>query len=189
MAEYGDHQSISARDERDAFLLLWCDLSRTTCLCLQHEHYSAIFLSREDDDEVRDIGIHDFCSVLLHPVLPNANLFIEPWTIKDWAFHVTVIKKLEKSWIWASHDKRRKFLLHLNYFSCYFFIVLTAPKRSAQGLLNCWRLMILWKFLSDWQSNPLPLHVISYWSGFDSFFLPLCGTFSSWSPRWKAANS
>ena len=27
-----------------------------------------VFLSREDDDDVRDIGKHDFCSVLLHPI-------------------------------------------------------------------------------------------------------------------------
>ena len=31
------------------------------------------FLSREDDDDVRNIGKHDFCSVLRHPMCPNAN--------------------------------------------------------------------------------------------------------------------
>ena len=31
-----------------------------------------IFLSRENDDDVRDIGKHDFRSVLLHPMLSNA---------------------------------------------------------------------------------------------------------------------
>ena len=35
-----------------------------------------LFLSREDDDDVRDIGKHDFCSVLLHPMLSNANLIV-----------------------------------------------------------------------------------------------------------------
>ena len=30
-------------------------------------------LSREDDDDVRDIGKHDFPLVLLHPMLSNAN--------------------------------------------------------------------------------------------------------------------
>ena len=33
-----------------------------------------LFLSREDDDDVRDIGKRDFRSVLLHPMLSNANL-------------------------------------------------------------------------------------------------------------------
>ena len=32
-----------------------------------------LFLSREDDDDVRDIGKHDFRSVLLHLMLSNAN--------------------------------------------------------------------------------------------------------------------
>ena len=32
-----------------------------------------LFLPREDDDEVTDIGKHDFGSVLLHPMLSNAN--------------------------------------------------------------------------------------------------------------------
>ena len=32
-----------------------------------------LFLSRADDDDVRDIGKHDFRSVQLHPMLFNAN--------------------------------------------------------------------------------------------------------------------
>ena len=32
-----------------------------------------LFLSREDDDDIRDIGKDDFGSVLLHPMLSNAN--------------------------------------------------------------------------------------------------------------------
>ena len=32
-----------------------------------------LFLSREDDDDVRDIGKYDLRSVLLHPMLSNAN--------------------------------------------------------------------------------------------------------------------
>ena len=32
-----------------------------------------LFLSRDDDDDVRDIGKHGFRSVLLHPMLSNAN--------------------------------------------------------------------------------------------------------------------
>ena len=35
-------------------LLLRCDLSTSASLCLQDEPY--VFLSREDDDDVRDIG-------------------------------------------------------------------------------------------------------------------------------------
>ena len=31
-----------------------------------------LFLSREDDDVVTDIGKHDFRSVLLHPMFHNA---------------------------------------------------------------------------------------------------------------------
>ena len=34
---------------------------------------SYLYLSRKDDDDVRGIGKHDFRSVLLHPMLPNAN--------------------------------------------------------------------------------------------------------------------
>ena len=33
-----------------------------------------LFLSREDDDDVREIGKRDFRSVLLHPMISNANL-------------------------------------------------------------------------------------------------------------------
>ena len=32
-----------------------------------------LFLSREDDDDLRDIKKHDLCSVQLHPMLSNAN--------------------------------------------------------------------------------------------------------------------
>ena len=34
---------------------------------------SYLFLSQEDEDDVRDIGKHDFRWALLHPVLCNAN--------------------------------------------------------------------------------------------------------------------
>ena len=41
------------------------------------EMYSPyLFLSREDDDDVRDIGKHDFRSVLVHPMLSNANRIV-----------------------------------------------------------------------------------------------------------------
>ena len=33
-----------------------------------------LFLSREDDDDVRDTEKHDFRSVLLHPMLSNVSL-------------------------------------------------------------------------------------------------------------------
>ena len=67
-----------------------------------------LFLSREDDDDVKDIGKHDFRSALFHPLLSlNANLCIEPQDIKNLVFHVIVIKKLEERSISATHDKRR----------------------------------------------------------------------------------
>jgi len=34
-----------------------------------------LFLSRADDDDIRELGKHDFCSVLVHPMLSNANHF------------------------------------------------------------------------------------------------------------------
>ena len=37
-----------------------------------------LFLSREDDDDVRDIGKHDFRSVRLHPMLFNTNFLSLP---------------------------------------------------------------------------------------------------------------
>ena len=44
-----------------------------------------LFLSREDDNEVRDIGKKkDFRSVLHHPILSNANPFL-PYQLTDWA--------------------------------------------------------------------------------------------------------
>ena len=33
-----------------------------------------LFMSREDDDDVRDFGKHDFGSVLLQPMLSNVNI-------------------------------------------------------------------------------------------------------------------
>ena len=92
MAEYGDDRSNSSR-QGVLPLLLRCDLSTSSSLFLQHEAYSALFisvtttsfpgsflyllsrsrertlgtrlLSREHDDDVRDIGKHDIGSVLL----------------------------------------------------------------------------------------------------------------------------
>ena len=58
-------------------LLLRCDLSTGTSLCCSYSinHvWPHLFLSREDDDDVRDIGKQDFSSVLLHLLLSNANL-------------------------------------------------------------------------------------------------------------------
>ena len=56
--------------------LLRCDLSSSTSpvYSMSMSHILPyVFLSREDDDDVRDIGKHDFRSVLLHPMLSNAN--------------------------------------------------------------------------------------------------------------------
>ena len=36
-----------------------------------------VFLPRADEDDVRDIGKHDFCSVVLHSLLSNAHQFIK----------------------------------------------------------------------------------------------------------------
>ena len=54
-----------------------CNLSTSISLCLQHEP----FPSREDHHGFRDIGKHDFRSVLLHPMLLNGNL---PFTDLLW---------------------------------------------------------------------------------------------------------
>ena len=66
-----------------------------------------LFRSREDDDDVRDMGKHDFRSVLLLPMLSNANLlrmtkrYIEPKLDKYFNLVVRlrvshrVIKRLE----------------------------------------------------------------------------------------------
>ena len=35
-----------------------------------------LFLSWEDDHDVRDVGKHDFRSVLLHPMLSSSNLMV-----------------------------------------------------------------------------------------------------------------
>jgi len=67
--------------------LLQCDLLTSTSFCLQHEPYSItfiLFLSREDKDDVRDIGKHDcqsfhftLCYLMIipkvHPQLPHSD--------------------------------------------------------------------------------------------------------------------
>ena len=69
MAEYENGRSTSSRDALSATRY---DLFTSTSFWLQHVP-PYLFLSREDDDDVRDIGKHDFRSVLLHPMLSNAN--------------------------------------------------------------------------------------------------------------------
>ena len=55
-------------------LPLRCDLSTSTSPCWQHEPYSTMFISvTRDDDDVRDMGKHDFRSVLRHPRTHNSN--------------------------------------------------------------------------------------------------------------------
>ena len=54
------------------FLLLRCDLSTSTSLCLPHEPYTAIFASVAKGG--RWPQKHDFLGVPLHPMLSNANL-------------------------------------------------------------------------------------------------------------------
>ena len=54
-------------------------------ICWERRHV----MSREDDDDVRDTGKHNFRSVLLHPMLPNANRINE---IKVFVFHHYVLR-------------------------------------------------------------------------------------------------
>ena len=65
MSGYGDGRSASSSDAiyRRIHLFVYS---------LNHiPRY--LFLSREDDDDVTDIGKHDFRSVLRHRIVSNAN--------------------------------------------------------------------------------------------------------------------
>ena len=42
-------------------------------VCSINHNLPYLFLSREDNHDIRDIGKHDFHSVLFQPVLSNAN--------------------------------------------------------------------------------------------------------------------
>ena len=58
--------------------LCYCDaIYRQVLLCVNRVNHILpyLFLSRGDDDDVRDIGKHDFRSVVLHSLLSNANRF------------------------------------------------------------------------------------------------------------------
>ena len=68
MAEYGDDRSNSLR--QGVLSLLLCDaIYRRVLLfvCSMNHILPYLFLSREHDDDVRDIGKHDIRSVLFHP--------------------------------------------------------------------------------------------------------------------------
>ena len=70
VAESEDSQSTSSRDS-----LCYCDaIYRRVLLfvCSMYHIPPYLFLSQQDDDDVRDIGKCDFRSVLLHPMLSNA---------------------------------------------------------------------------------------------------------------------
>ena len=71
MAEYGDGRLTSSRDTLSGIAIY-----RRVMLfiCSMNHIPPCLFLSREDDDELRDLGKHDCLSVLLQPVLFNANL-------------------------------------------------------------------------------------------------------------------
>ena len=57
------------------FLLLWRDLSTSTSLCFQHELYPTFFISFTRGLQWRERHRKTwFRSVLLHPMLSNANL-------------------------------------------------------------------------------------------------------------------
>ena len=77
MAEYGDGRSTCSRDTLSA---CYCDAIYRRVLLfvcsMNHMPPNFFFLSGEDDDDVRNIGKHDFRSVLLHPMLSNANLLV-----------------------------------------------------------------------------------------------------------------
>ena len=51
-------------------------------VCLMNHIPPYLFRSREDDDDVRYIGKHDFRSVELHPLLSNANHTEVPSIVK-----------------------------------------------------------------------------------------------------------
>ena len=71
MAEYENGRSTSSRDAlyRRVLLLFVCTVSHIP---------PYVFLSREDDDDVRDFGKHDFRSALLHAMLSYANSLATP---------------------------------------------------------------------------------------------------------------
>ena len=56
-----------------------------------------LFRSREDDDDVRDIGKHDFRSVELHPLLSNA-IYTEVSSIVKLVGLSTITSSLTGSW-------------------------------------------------------------------------------------------
>ena len=80
-------------------LLLRCDLSKSTSF----EAY--LFLSQEDDEYVRDIGKHDFLSVLLHPILFKANRPADERRVR--AHFVTLIQ-------YCIHELQRNLELHFS---------------------------------------------------------------------------
>ena len=70
MAEYGDGRSTSSRDAFSAITM------RFIFVCCMNHIPPYLVLSREDDDDVTDLGKHDFHSVLLQPMLSSANLSV-----------------------------------------------------------------------------------------------------------------
>ena len=70
MAEYENGRSTSSRDALYRRVLLF--------VCTVSHIPPYVFLSREDDDDVRDFGKHDFRSVLLRAMLSNANSLTTP---------------------------------------------------------------------------------------------------------------
>ena len=72
MAGYGDSRSTSSRDALAAIAMRFID-DNLSLFAASARFPPYLFLSREDDDEVRGIGKPDVRSVLLHPMLSNAN--------------------------------------------------------------------------------------------------------------------
>lgn len=71
MAEYGDGRLTSSRDTLSGIAIYRRVL---LFICIMNHIPPHLFLSREDNDELRDLGKHDCLSVLLQPMLFNANL-------------------------------------------------------------------------------------------------------------------
>ena len=80
MAEYGDGRSTSSRDALSAIALRFID-EYSSFVCSMNHIPSYLFLSRQDDDNVGDIGEHDFRSAVLDPILGSLSTHVfEPRT-------------------------------------------------------------------------------------------------------------
>lgn len=77
MAEYGEGPSTCSRDALSAIALRFID-EYFSFVCSMNHIPSYLFLSRQDDDNVGDIGEHDFRSAVLDPIFSIANPLVWP---------------------------------------------------------------------------------------------------------------